>query len=325
MAIGTGRVKPKYVKTPVRVAEATDTQWWSTPGGSQTSKVGESRGTTPAVPTAGMAGTTTDFGTESNVAGQQPAVATRPNPIASGSFYGPLSNAIAGQVMSDAAKQAQTDASNYISQNDALAALIAQLYGSSGSSGGSGSSAQAVALQNMRGLAEMLAKQLSSGSYKEPYQRLNKRLGRQYRGARQDIRSEYAKLEDELRALQSNPYQGFEAQAGVAEPGLMDYLSQMGGDTTGLGAEVAGGREAAAQQAAAFNNVARMLAAQQAASNTGRLSDVAQSRAGSIADLLAQRAAFGAGVTTQEEAARQNLYQLLSQLGLQGVNIGGLL
>jgi hypothetical protein len=74
-----------------------------------------------------------------------------------------------------------------------------------------------------------------------------------------------------------------------------------------------------------MNDLARMMAGQVQSGNRSLLADVAQSRAGSLADLIGQRSGYQAGIAMQQEAARQNLYNMLQQLGLQGANIGGLL
>ncbi len=198
-------------------------------------------------------------------------------------------------------------------------------YGSGGGGGGGGSSAYDTAMANLQALADTYAEQLRSGAYKEPTRNLQGRLGRIYGRAKKQIGKQYDRASAGIEELLSNPLQGYQAETGIAEPGLMDYLSQMGGDTSGLSALLASEQGAANQYGNAMNDLARMMAGQVQSGNRSLLADVAQSRAGSLADLIGQRSGYQAGIAMQQEAARQNLYNMLQQLGLQGANIGGLL
>ena len=207
-------------------------------------------------------------------------------------------------------------------RNNQLQEMIDALLSGASSGGGGGMSAmEQRQLAGIQTLADALGGQLASGSYKEPYQQLGKRLAKTYGRAAKKVRGTYSDLEQELRNA-TNPYEGFVAESGVAEPGLMEYLSQMGGDTTGLGMEVAGNREAAAQQAAAFQNIANMMAQQTALNNAGRLGDAQMGRAGTLADLLTNRAAYSSAIQQQQEQQRRSLYDLLAQLATQGADVG---
>jgi len=205
-------------------------------------------------------------------------------------------------------------------RNSELDDLITSLL-SGGSGGGGMSEIERRQLAGVQTLADAIGQQLAGGSYKDPYQELGKRLAKTYKGAAKKIRKTYGNLEEQLSQA-TNPYQDFTAESGVEEPGLMDYLAQMGGDTSGLSAEVMGGREAAAQQAAAFQNIANMMAQQTALANTGRVGDIQAGRASQIADLLGQRAAYQAAIQQQEQQKRESLFQLLAQLATQGADVG---
>ena len=241
------------------------------------------------------------------------------------------------KIISDAEKRGYEDAmaGNPDSASDGMGGIPPELWelitsmsrdsGSGGGGGGGGSSAYNTAMANLQALADTYAEQLRSGSYKEPTRNLQGRLGRIYGRARKQIGRQYDKASAGIEELLSNPFQDYQAETGIAEPGLMEYLSQMGGDTSGLSALLASEQGAAGQYGNAMNDLARMMAGQAQSGNRGLLADVAQSRAGSLADLVSQRSGYQAGIAMQQEAARQNLYNMLQQLGLQGANIGGLL
>lgn len=209
------------------------------------------------------------------------------------------------------------------------AGLADLLGGILGGGGGGGSTAadrklameQAAATQTAKGILDMI----NTGSYRKPYDAMRSTLADYLSKAQTGIGDVYGGAEAAVRqAYAENPYAGLTGTATTAEPALQALLESQGASTDPLAQLVAANREAAAQRAAGFTDVARLMGSGFGALGSEALGNVGVQRAQSLSDLLGQSQAFGQGITAQEASALAKLQESLSDAMSKGADIGSL-
>jgi hypothetical protein len=94
-------------------------------------------------------------------------------------------------------------------------------------------------------------------------------------------------------------------------------------DTGASQANVSANREAETQRVNAYNDMMKLLSANYGFGAKQRIADVAQGRAGTLADLTAQNAAYGSQISGKQAEALQGLNEKLMESASKGANVTG--
>jgi hypothetical protein len=169
-------------------------------------------------------------------------------------------------------------------------------------------------ITNQQGMLESLQNQLTSGSYKEPYNDLRENLTTIYDNANTNIGAANTGL---MAALQNSPYSGIKdisLSDSIGDSGLLSYLQDQGVTTQPLQNQIAANQAASTASRNQFGNMISMLAA---AEEAGRASRIAEANFGNTfanQGLEANRAAYETQIGAREQERGQQLADQLPAL-----------
>jgi hypothetical protein len=208
-----------------------------------------------------------------------------------------------------------------------IASIISSIMGQSSGPSASEIAAAAKAKKDQEALdfyAGNILDQISTGSYKQPYTDMSGALAKYLETATGNVNTAYdAANKAALTAQTSNPYLNVTGTAATVDPGLMSLLQSQGVDTGASQANVGANREAEAQRVKAYNDMMKLMSANYGSGATQRITDVAQGRAGTLADLTAQNAAYGSQISGKQAEALQDLNDKLMESASKGANVTG--
>lgn len=179
------------------------------------------------------------------------------------------------------------------------------------------------ALSALDRYTQMVQGMLTDGTYRKPYDDLMTSLNTMYggadnvSGAKGRIGTAMDDLKEALNA-QTNPYQGFQAQAAQTTPALSEFLASQGVSNTPLGQYAATINAQNAGASSAFQNLANTLGAVYGSELTGRVSDVEQQRTDLLNQLEQQRLGYGAQIQQKALGRQDEMLKLLMNAILKG-------
>ena len=169
-------------------------------------------------------------------------------------------------------------------------------------------------INNQQGLLDSLQNQISSGSYKDPYNALRKNLTTTYDNANTNIGAANTGL---LAALQNSPYSGtkdIQLSDSIGNAGLLDYLQGQGVTTQPLQNQIAANQSDATASKNQFNNMISMLSKAEEANRASRIAEANFGNTFANQGLEANKAAYETQIGSQEQARQQQLMDQLPQL-----------
>lgn len=169
-------------------------------------------------------------------------------------------------------------------------------------------------ITNQQGMLESLQNQLTSGSYKEPYNDLRENLTTIYDNANTNIGAANTGL---MQALQNSPYSGIKDVSlsdSIGDSGLLSYLQDQGVTTQPLQNQIAANQAASTASRNQFGNMISMLAAAEEASRASRIAEANFGNTFANQGLEANRAAYETQIGAQEQLRQQQLADQLPAL-----------
>lgn len=169
-------------------------------------------------------------------------------------------------------------------------------------------------ITNQQGMLESLQNQLTSGSYKEPYNDLRENLTTIYDNANTNIGAANTGL---MQALQNSPYSGIKdisLSDSIGDSGLLSYLQDQGVTTQPLQNQIATNQAASTASRNQFGNMISMLAAAEEASRASRIAEANFGNTFANQGLEANRSAYETQIGAQEQLRQQQLADQLPAL-----------
>ena len=169
-------------------------------------------------------------------------------------------------------------------------------------------------ITNQQGMLESLQNQLTSGSYKEPYNDLRENLTTIYDNANTNIGAANTGL---MAALQNSPYSGIKdisLSDSIGDSGLLSYLQDQGVTTQPLQNQIAANQAASTASKNQFGNMISMLAAAEEASRASRIAEANFGNTFANQGLEANKAAYETQIGAREQERGQQLADQLPAL-----------
>jgi hypothetical protein len=169
-------------------------------------------------------------------------------------------------------------------------------------------------ITNQQGMVNSIQKQLTDGTYKDPYNALRGSLKTIYDNANTNIGAANTGL---LASLNASPYSGIKDVSlsdNIGDAGLLEYLQSQGVTTQPLQNEIAANQSAATASKNQFGNMISMLAAAEEANRASRIAEANFGNTFANQGLQANKAAYETQIGAQEQTRQQALMDQLPQL-----------
>jgi hypothetical protein len=169
-------------------------------------------------------------------------------------------------------------------------------------------------ITNQQGMVNSIQNQLTSGSYKDPYNALRENLKTTYDNANTNIGAANTGL---LAALRNSPYSGMKnisLSDNIGDAGLLSFLQGQGVTTQPLQNQIAANQSDATASKNQFGNMISMLAAAEEASRASRIAEANFGNTFANQGLQANKAAYETQIGAQEQSRQQELTDQLPAL-----------
>jgi hypothetical protein len=169
-------------------------------------------------------------------------------------------------------------------------------------------------ITNQQGMVNSIQNQLTSGSYKDPYNALRKNLTTIYDNANTNIGAANTGL---MAALRNSPYSGIKnisLSDNIGDAGLLSFLQGQGVTTQPLQNQIAANQSDATASKNQFGNMISMLAAAEEASRASRIAEANFGNTFANQGLQANKAAYETQIGAQEQSRQQELTDQLPAL-----------
>lgn len=169
-------------------------------------------------------------------------------------------------------------------------------------------------IENQQGMVDSIQNQLTSGSYKDPYDALRKNLTTTYDNANINIGNANTGL---LAALNASPRSGMKnisLSDNIGDAGLLSFLQGQGVTTQPLQNQIAANQSDATASKNQFGNMISVLAAAEEANRASRIAEANFGNTFANQGLQANKAAYETQIGAQEQSRQQELTDQLPAL-----------
>lgn len=169
-------------------------------------------------------------------------------------------------------------------------------------------------IANQQGMVDSIQKQLTDGTYKNPYNALRGDLKTTYDNANTNIGAANTGL---LAALNASPYSGMKNVSlsdNIGDAGLLSFLQGQGVTTQPLQNQIAANQSDATASKNQFGNMISVLAAAEEANRASRIAEANFGNTFATQGLESNKAAYDTQIGAQEQARQQELRDQLPGL-----------